>query len=90
MSRWRLLGMLGLYVLVIILALMVVNNRHHARQLFAEIQELEKERDDRSADWSRLKLEQSARLNQVRVETQAKQQLRMEKPSADNIKVIRE
>jgi cell division protein FtsL len=90
MNRWSLLGMSGLYVLVIILALMVVTNRHHARQLFAEIQELEKERDDRSADWSRLKLEQSARLNQVRVETQAKQQLRMQKPSADNIKVIRE
>ena len=90
MNRLQLLSLLALYTLVIGLALLVVNNRHYARQLFAEIQELEKERDERSADWSRLKLEQSARLNQVWVETKAKQELKMLKPSADNIKVIRE
>ena len=54
------------------------------------MKELEQERDDRSADWSRLKLEQGARLNQVRVETQARDKLRMQKSSADNIKVLHE
>ncbi len=90
MSRWQALGLLVLYLMVLGLALLVVHNRHHARQLFAEIQELEKERDEKSADWSRLKLEQSARLSQILVESRAKQELGMQKPSADNIKVIRE
>ena len=90
MTRGRLLGLFVMYVIVIGLALVVIGNRHYARQLFAQIQELEKERDEKSADWSRLKLEQSARLSQILVETRAKDALEMQKPSADNIKVIRE
>lgn len=90
MSRGSFLGLLLLYVLVIGMALLIVANRHHSRQLFAELQKLEKERDELSAEWSRLKLEQSTLLNQVHVETQAKQGLKMQKPSAENIKVIRE
>lgn len=90
MSRASLLGLAFLYLLVIGLALVVVANRHQARQLFAEAQKLEKENAEISADWSRLKLEQSTLLNQVFVESRAKQELGMQKPSADNIKVIRE
>lgn len=90
MSRAGLLGMAFLYLLVIGMALLVVKNRHESRQLFAEVQKLEKENAEISADWSRLKLEQSTRLNQVLVETRAKQELGMQKPSADKIKVIRE
>lgn len=90
MSRGGLLGLLLLYVLVIGMALLVVVNRHHSRELFAELQRLEKERDELSADWSRLKLEQSTLLNQVHVETRSKEVLKMQKPSAGQIKVIRE
>lgn len=90
MSRGSMLGLLLLYALVIGMALLVVANRHHARQLFAELQKLEQERDELIAEWSRLKLEQSTLLNQVHVETRAKQDLKMQKPSADNIRVIRE
>lgn len=90
MSRGSLLSLFLLYVLVIGMALMVVANRHHARQLFAELQKLEKERDELGAEWSRLKLEQSTLLNQVHVETRAKAELKMQKPTADNIRVIRE
>lgn len=90
MSRLTLLGLFALYIVVIVLALLVVKNRHQHRVLFTQIQELEKERDERSADWSRLKLEQSTRLNQIWVETKAKQELAMQKPTADNIKVLHE
>ncbi len=90
MTRLSALGLIVLYVLVIALALLVVKNRHQARLLFVEVQELEKERDERSADWSRLKLEQSTRLNQIWVESKAKQELSMQKPTADHIKVIHE
>lgn len=90
MSRLTLLGLFALYIVVIVLALLVVKNRHQHRVLFTQIQELEKERDERSADWSRLKLEQSTRLNQIWVEAKAKQDLAMQKPTADNIKVLHE
>jgi cell division protein FtsL len=90
MIRPGLLGLFALYLLVIGMALLVVANRHEARKMFAEIQKLEKERDELSATWSQLKLEQVAVLNQVHVDTRANQVLGMHKPSAENIKVIRE
>jgi len=91
MIRASFLGLLALYVLVIGMALLVVANRHESRQLFADIQKLDKERDGLNADWSQLKLEQQGvLLNQVHVDTRANQALGMHKPSAENIKVIRE
>ena len=90
LHRWQSLATVLLYMLVIILAVMVVANRHHSRQLFSELQQLQKERDQLNANWSRLMLEQSTQLNQVRVEDQAKNVLGMRKPTADNTQVIRE
>lgn len=90
LHRWQSLATVMLYVLVIVLALMVVANRHHARQLFGELQQMQKERDQLSANWSRLVLEQSTQLNQVRVEDQAKNVLGMHKPTTENTQVIRE
>lgn len=90
LHRWQSLATVLLYMLVIILAVMVVANRHQARQLFSELQQLQKERDQLNANWSRLMLEQSTQLNQVRVEDQAKNILGMRKPTAENTQVIRE
>lgn len=90
LHRWQSLATVLLYILVIILAVMVVANRHQARQLFSELQQLQKERDQLNANWSRLMLEQSTQLNQVRVEDQAKNVLGMRKPTAENTQVIRE
>ena len=90
MGRWQLGGMVTLYVLVEMLAIMVVANRHHARQLFVDYQQLEKERDVLNASWSRLTLERSTRLNQVYVERRAKRDLGMQKPLAEKIRIIRE
>lgn len=90
LHRWQSLATVILYVLVISLAVVVVANRHQSRQLFGELQQLQKERDQLSANWSRLMLEQSTQLNQVRVEDQAKNVLGMRKPTADNTQVIHE
>ncbi|PIE00536.1 MAG: cell division protein FtsL [Thiothrix nivea] len=90
MSHWRLGGIIALYVLVVTLAVMVVVNRHHARQLFVDYQRLERERDELNASWSRLTLERSTRLNQVYVERQAKRELGMQKPAPEKIRIIRE
>lgn len=90
MKRFQLLSLVVLYFAVIILSIQVISNRHEARQLFIQLQKLEKERDRLSTDWSRLKLEQSAQLNQVRIEQKATRQLSMRKPPAGSIRIIRE
>ena len=90
MDRWQIGSFAVLYVLVITLAITVVVNRHHARQLFVDFQQLEKKRDELNASWSRLTLEHSTRLNQVYVERSAKRELGMEKPSANKIRIVRE
>lgn len=90
MDRWQTASLVALYLMVVVLAITVVVNRHHARQLFVEYQLLEKQRDQLNANWSRLTLEQSTRLNQVYVEQRAKRELGMQKPSVDKIRIIKE
>ena len=90
MDRWQAGSLTALYVLVIVMAITVVVNRHHARQLFVDVQQLEKKRDELNANWSRLTLEYSTRLNQIYVERNAKRELGMQKPSADKIRIVRE
>ena len=90
MKSWKLLLTAVLYVSVILLAVKVVMNRHEARNLFSELQHLEKERDKLTALWSRLKLEEGTLLNQVVVETRARQEMKMRVPRRSDIKVIHE
>ena len=90
LHRWHSLATVLLYLLVIGLALMVVANRHHARQLFVELQQLQKDRDQLSATWSRLVLEQSTQLNQVYVEKHARVVLGRQKPTTANTQVMHE
>ena len=90
MKSWKLLLTAVLYVSVIVLAVKVVMNRHEARNLFSELQHLEKERDKLTALWSRLKLEEGTLLNQVVVETRARREMRMRVPRQSDIKVIHE
>jgi cell division protein FtsL len=90
LHRWQSLATVMLYVLVITLAVMVTANRHHSRQLFVDLQQLQKERDQLSATWSRLLLEQSTQLNQVYVEKHAREVLGMQKPTAETTQVLHE
>ncbi len=90
MRFWQLSLVVVLYVSVIATAIKVVMNRYEARNLFSELQQLEKERDRLTAQWSRLKLEEGTLLNQVVVETRARQELNMHVPSQAAIKVIHE
>ena len=79
-----------LFVVVVFVAIKTVAHRHEARAQFVELQKLEKERDRLAARWSRLKLEQSTMLNQVRVERLARWDLKMQMPKPSEIKMIRE
>jgi cell division protein FtsL len=90
MTVWRLPLLLLLYVAVIYTAIAVIKNRHESRKLYAQLQQLEKDRDQLTAEWSRLKLEEGTLLNQVRVETRAKQELGMRVPKPSEIRMIAE
>ncbi len=90
MKFWQLSLVVILYVSVIATAIQVVMNRHQARSLFSELQQLEKERDRLTAQWSRLKLEEGTLLNQVVVETRARQEMNMRLPRRSEIRVIHE
>jgi len=89
-SGWQLSLLVVLFVAVIFVAIKTVAHRHEARAQFVELQKLEKERDKLAAQWSRLKLEQSTMLNQVRVERLARWDLKMQMPKLSEIKRIRE
>jgi len=54
------------------------------------LQVIEKERDKLAAQWSGLKLEQGTMLNQVRVEQNARWDLKMKIPKASEVRVVRE
>lgn len=88
--NWQLYLLLVLFVSVVFTAIQTVEQRHEARAQFVELQKLEKERDRLAAQWSRLKLEQSTMLNQVRVERLARMDLRMQMPKPSEKKMIRE
>ncbi len=90
MKSWKLSLVAVLYLSVIVVAIKVVMNRHEARNLFSELQHLETERDSLTAQWSRLKLEEGTRLNQVVVETRSRQEMNMRVPRQSDIEVIHE
>ena len=88
--NWQLSLLLMLFVAVVFTAIKTVSQRHEARSQFVKLQKLEKERDKLAAQWSRLKLEQSTMLNQVRVERLASRDLNMQIPKLSEKKMIRE
>lgn len=85
---WQLPLLIVLYIAVISVAIKVVLNRHESRVLYGELQNLEKEHDKLTAQWSRLKLEEGTLFNQVVVERRAKQDLNMMVPKHNTIRVI--
>lgn len=68
----------------------VVEAEHEARQLFAELEELNREKDRLQIDWGRLRLEQSTWATQARIESVARQKLELADPKDDQVVVIAE
>lgn len=88
--NWQLPLLVVLFVAVIFVAIKTVVHRHESRNMFMQLQVLEKERDKLAAQWSGLKLEQGTMLNQVRVEQNARWDLKMKIPKASEVRVVRE
>jgi cell division protein FtsL len=81
--------MFGLVALLLASALGVVFSTHESRKLFVELQGLQKTRDESSAEWGRLQLEQSTWATHGRIERIANTKLDMVNPSAGAVVIVR-
>jgi cell division protein FtsL len=79
----------GLIVSVFATALGVVFSTHEARKLFVELQGLQQVRDELSAEWGRLQLEQSTWATHGRIERIANNKLEMVNPPPGAVVIVR-
>ncbi len=78
-----------LVVMVFITSIEVVIARHQSRKLLVEIQEYEKTRDQLNEEWGRLQLEQSTWATDNRIESLARDELKMIPPVMNAIVLIK-
>lgn len=76
----RALLLVGLAILTLVSAVAVVQAKHRARSLQAELQVLRVERDHLKTEWAQLQLEESAWANPGRVAQVAHERLDMRRP----------
>lgn len=78
----------GLSVAIIASALAVVYSQHRSRELFVELQQLERERAELDTEWGRLELEQSTWATQGRIERIARERLNMRLPDFEKARIV--
>lgn len=79
----------GMLLLIVVLsAVGVVYSSHLSRQLFAEQAILSEKNDQLQLEWAQLLLEQSAWSSPNRIEAVARDELGMEVPKTEDIKLI--
>jgi len=67
----------------------VIQARQESRQLFAELQTRQAERDALNIEWGKLLLEEATWSQHRRVEAMARSRLNMSTPDAAQIRVVR-
>ncbi len=80
---------LAVLMAVIVSALGVVWTRHENRVLFVNLMALQNQRDELNIEYGRLELEQATHAEPRRVDDQARQQLGMFEPGAQDIRLLR-
>jgi len=79
-----------LAIAVVVSAIWVATVRHEARQLFVELEALNREHDRLQIDWGRLQIEQSAWAAHPRIESLAREQLSLVPPEQAQIVMLQE
>jgi len=74
--------------LVIVSALAVAYSAHETRNMYRDLQQLEKDFDDLEHEYEKLLLEQSAWADYTRLDQLAQDQLAMAAPNPDNTVVL--
>jgi cell division protein FtsL len=77
-----------LAVAVVISGVWAIKTKHQARQLFVELESLNRERDRLQVDWGRWQLEESALGNHSLVESLARDRLLMARPQPEQVIVV--
>jgi cell division protein FtsL len=88
--RMSMLALCALAVLAVGTGISIVAAKHEARQLFAELEALNREQDRLQIDWGRLQLEQSTYATHSLVESKARDRLGFGLPRPDAIVIVRE
>jgi cell division protein FtsL len=78
----------ALWLLTLGSAAGAIYSKHRARELFLELEQLNRQRDELEIDWGRLQLEQSAWSTHAFVESVATQKLKMTTPRPAEIEVV--
>jgi len=78
----------ALVILILVSALSVITLRQQNRMTFAQLQTLERERDNLNIEWGRLLLEQGAWSQHQRVEKIARTRLGMQIPESNQVQFI--
>jgi cell division protein FtsL len=71
-------------------ALWLIRAEHDARQLFIELEELNREQDRLQIDWGRLQLEQSTWATHPRIESLARERLQLTSPADEELVLVLE
>lgn len=74
---------------VMAVSIAVVQTRQESRELFAELQVRQAERDALNIEWGKLLLEEATWSQHRRVEALARSRLNMSTPDAAHIRVVR-
>ena len=91
MARKLLFGSVAvLAAAVAVTGVVVINVEHQARQLFVELESLNRERDRLQADWGRLQLEESTWATHGLIEAIARERLNLRQVDADEIILVAE
>lgn len=85
---FELAGVLALAVLVTASAVWIVDTEHRSRQLFIKVEELNREQDRLQIDWGRLQIEQSTWATHPRIETIARERLKLTVPADEQLVVV--
>jgi cell division protein FtsL len=87
-ARYLLLGT-ALAVALVGSAVAAVDARHQARQLFIELQGLNRDRDELNIEWRQLQIERSTWAAHARVEQLAREKLEMSVPAPRDIEIVK-
>jgi cell division protein FtsL len=88
MARNLLVGA-ALVAAVVGSAVAAVDARHQARQLFIELQGLNRDRDELNIEWRQLQIERSTWAAHARVEQLARDKLAMGVPAPQDIEIVK-
>jgi cell division protein FtsL len=84
----ELAGVLALAAGVVASGVWIVKVEHQSRQLFIQAEALNRQLDDLQIEWGQLQIEQSTLATHSRIETLARQRLRLTEPSDNQLVVV--